>query len=87
MLGRRSLNLELISLDPNLERNIRRAHRAHIEMEDIPRNANQEEQEEYQDGRARNGEQRRAYDVDFTMSLWELFAPGGNKISSNFCPG
>jgi hypothetical protein len=56
-------------------------------MEDIPRNANQEEQEEYQDGRARNGEQRRAYDVDFTMSLWELFAPGANKISSNFCPG
>jgi hypothetical protein len=53
-VGRRSLNLELTPLDPNLETNIARAHRAHIEMEDIPRNANQEEQEEYQDARARN---------------------------------
>jgi hypothetical protein len=37
MFGRRSLNLELTPLDPNLERNIRRAHRAHVETEDIPR--------------------------------------------------
>jgi hypothetical protein len=44
-------------------------------MEDIPRNANQEEQEEYQDARAGNGEQRRAYDVDFTTSLREFFSP------------
>jgi hypothetical protein len=50
------LNLELTPLDPDLERNIRRAHRAHIEMEDIPRNANEEEQEDYQDARAGNGE-------------------------------
>jgi hypothetical protein len=74
MLGRRSLNLELTPLDPDLERNIRRAHRAHIEIEDIPRNANEEEQEDYQDARAGNGEQRRAYNVDFTTSLRELFA-------------
>jgi hypothetical protein len=75
MLGRRSLNLELTPLDPDLERNIRRAHRAHVEMGDIPRNANQKEQEEYQDARAGNREQRRAYDVDFTTSLRELFTP------------
>jgi hypothetical protein len=44
-------------------------------MEANPRNANEEEQEDYQDTRARNGEQRRAYDVNFTTSLRELFAP------------
>jgi hypothetical protein len=75
MHGRRSLNLELTPLDPNLERNLRRAHRAHIKMEDNPRNANPEEHEEYQDARAGNVEQIRAYDVDFTTSLRELFAP------------
>jgi hypothetical protein len=68
------LNLELTPLDPDLERNIRRAHRAHVEMGDNQRNANDQENEEYQDARAGNGEQRRAYDADFTMSLRELFA-------------
>jgi hypothetical protein len=75
MNGRRSLNLELTPLDPDLERNLRRAHRAHVEMEDNLRNANPEEHEEYQDARAGNVEQIRAYDVDFTTSLRELFAP------------
>jgi hypothetical protein len=75
MHGRRSLNLELTPLDPDLERNIRRARRAHVEMGDNQRNENVEDHEEYQDARARNEEQRRAYDVDFTMSLRELFAP------------
>jgi hypothetical protein len=75
MHGRRSLNLELTPLDPDLERNIRRAHRVHVEMGDNQRNAYVEEHEEYQDARAGNGEQRRAYDMDFTTSLQELFAP------------
>jgi hypothetical protein len=75
MHGRRSLNLGLTPLDPDLERNLMRAHRAHAEMEEHPRNANEEEQEDYQDARAGNREQRRAYDVDFTTSLPELFAP------------
>ena len=44
-------------------------------MEDIPRNENQEEQDEFQDARAGHMEHRWAYDVDFTTSLWELFAP------------
>jgi hypothetical protein len=65
------LNLELIPLNPDLKRNIRRSLRTHVEMEANPRNANKEEQEEYQDARAGNGEQRR---VDFTTSLRELFA-------------
>ena len=52
MHGRRSLNLELTPLDPDLERHIRRTLRAHIEMEDIPRNENREEQDEFQDVRA-----------------------------------
>jgi hypothetical protein len=73
MRGWRSLNLELTPLDPDLERNLRRAHRAYVEMEDNPRNANPKEHEEYQDARAGHVEQRRAYDVDFTMSLRELF--------------
>jgi hypothetical protein len=69
MHGQRSLNLELTPLDPDLERNIRRARRACGEMGD-PRNPrveehveNQgnprmEEHEEYQDAREGNGEQR-----------------------------
>jgi hypothetical protein len=73
MHGRRSLNLELTPLDPNLERNLRRSLRARAEMEENQRNANMEEQEEYQDARAGNREQRRAYDVDFNMSLRKLF--------------
>jgi hypothetical protein len=70
MLGRRSLNLELTPLDPDLERNIRRACQAQVEMGDNQRNANDQESEEYQDARAGNGEQRRAYDVDFTTGTF-----------------
>jgi hypothetical protein len=51
-------------------------------MEDNPRdaqeeerNAQQEEREEYQYARAGHVEQIQAYDVDFTTSLRELFAP------------
>jgi hypothetical protein len=69
------LNLELTPLNPDLEWNLRRAHRAHVEMGDNQRNANVEEHEEYQDASVGNGEQRRAYDVDFTTSLRELFVP------------
>jgi hypothetical protein len=83
MHGRRSLKLELTPLDPDLERNIRRARRAHVEMGDNQRNENMEEHEEYQDARARNGEQRRAYELDFTTSLRELFAP--TAVSSHSC--
>jgi hypothetical protein len=56
MLGRRYLNLELTPLNPNLERNLRRSLRTHVEMEEHPRNVNEEEQEDYQDARAGNGE-------------------------------
>ena len=75
MHGRRSLNVELIPLDPNLERNFRRAHRSSFEMGDNVRNEHGEEHEEYQDARARYVEQIQAYDVDFITSLMELFAP------------
>jgi hypothetical protein len=75
MHGRRSLNLKLTPLDPDLERNIRRAPRAQVEMGDNQRNPRVEEHEEFQDARAGNHEQRRAYDVDFTTSLRELFVP------------
>jgi hypothetical protein len=46
MHGRQSLNLELTPLDPDLERNLRRVHRARVEIEANPRNANEEEHEE-----------------------------------------
>jgi hypothetical protein len=83
MHGLRSLNLELTPLDPDLERNLRRSFRAHAEMGDNQRNENMEEYEDYQDARVGNGEQRRAYEVDFTTSLRELFAP--TKVSSHLC--
>jgi hypothetical protein len=93
MLGQRSLNLELTPLDPNLERNLRRSLRAHAEMGDNQRNPRmeehqedqrnpREEHEEYQDARG-NGENRRAYELDFIMSLRELFAP--TAVSSHLC--
>jgi TolA-binding protein len=94
MHGRRSLNLELTPLDPNLERNLRRSRRTRAEMGDNQRNPRveqhdenrrneQKENEEFQDARAGNGEHRRAYELDFTTSLWELFAP--TAVSSHSC--
>ena len=75
MHGRRSLNLELTPLDLDLERNLRRSRRTSFEMEYNPRNANPEEHEEYQDASTGHVEQLQAYDMDFTTSLRELFAP------------
>ena len=85
MLGRRSKNLDLIPLDPNLKRTLRKTFRAPVERETIEmgdnlRNANQPESLEQlrfenQDVRAENDEQVRAWNVDFTTSLRELFAP------------
>jgi hypothetical protein len=96
MHGRRSLNLELTSLDPDLERNIRRARQAQAEMGDNQRDPRVEqhdenqrneqednENEEFQDARAGNREHRRMYELDFTTSLHELFAP--TTVSSHSC--
>ena len=83
MLGQRSLNVDLIPLDLDLERNLRRTHRVPIEMGDSKRNARQEENQEYQDAREENVEQIRAYNVDFITSLRELFAPVAT--SSHLC--
>jgi hypothetical protein len=69
MHGRRSLNLELTPLDPDLERNLRRSRRTCAEMGDNQRNPRveqheenrrneQEGNEEFQDARAGNGEYR-----------------------------
>jgi hypothetical protein len=48
MHGRRSLNLELTPLDPDLERNIKRARRAQAEMGDNQRYPRVEQHEEHQ---------------------------------------
>jgi hypothetical protein len=87
------LNLELTPLDPDLERNIRRARRARGEMGDNQRNPrmeeheqnprNEETQEEYQDARVGNGKQRQTYELDFTTSHQESFAP--TAVSSHSC--
>ena len=79
MFGRRSHNLDLIPLDPDLERTFRRTHRAPVEREmvemgDNLRNANQSDKIkqlrfEHQDVRAKNDEQVRAWNVDLTTSL------------------
>jgi hypothetical protein len=95
MRGQRSLNLELTPLDLDLERNIRRVCRAQVEMgdnqrnprveehQDDQRNPRREEHEDYQDARDGNGENRRAYDMDFMTSLRELFAP--TAVNSHSC--
>jgi hypothetical protein len=48
MHGRRSLNLELTPLDPDLERNLRRSLRARAEMGDNQRNPKVEEHRDNQ---------------------------------------
>jgi hypothetical protein len=84
MRGRRSQNLDLIPLNPDLERTIRRIGRAPVERETVEmgenlRNVNQPaniEQPGFEnpDVRAENEEQVRAWNVDFTTSLLDLFA-------------
>jgi hypothetical protein len=94
MHGRRSLNLELTPLDPDLERNIRRARRAQAEMGDNQREPGveqheedrrdeEEENEEFEDARAGNGEHRRMYELDFTTALHELLNP--TAVSTHSC--
>jgi hypothetical protein len=46
MYGRRSLNLELTPLDPDLERNIRRERRVQAEIGDNQRNPRVEQHDE-----------------------------------------
>jgi hypothetical protein len=84
MHGRRSLNLELIPLDPDIDRTLRRTRRATVvseirgEMGDRQENIPEKVEQpifENENVRAENGEQARAWHVDFTTSLWELFAP------------
>jgi hypothetical protein len=75
----------LISLDPDLERTLRTTRRAPVERETVEmgdnlRNANQpknieQPRFENQDVRAENDEQVRAWNVDFTTSLRDLFTP------------
>ena len=84
MNGRRSLNLELIPLDPNIDRTLRRTQRATVvreirgEMGDQRDNMPECMEQhifENEDVRAENGELARAWDVDFPTSLRDLFAP------------
>jgi hypothetical protein len=92
MLGRRSLNLKLIPLDPDIDKTLRRTRRAHVESEirgemrdqreNIPKNVEQPRFEN-EDARAENVEQVRAWHVDFTTSLRDLFAPVAT--SSHLC--
>jgi hypothetical protein len=92
MLSRRSLNLELISLDPDIDKTLRRTRRALVESEirgkmgdqreNIPENVEQPRFEN-EDARAENVEQVRAWHVDFTTLLRDLFTPVAT--SSHLC--
>jgi hypothetical protein len=61
MLGRRSLNLDLTSLDPEIERTLRRRFRNSVEMGD--------------NMHANENERNRGENVDHTRTLRDLFAP------------
>jgi hypothetical protein len=61
MLGRRSLNLDLTSLDLEIERPLRRRFRNSVEMED--------------NMHANENERNRGENVDHTRTLKDLFAP------------
>jgi hypothetical protein len=88
------VNLELTSLDPDLERTLRRARRAQVRMGDNQRDPRveqheenrrneEEEDEENEDARAGNGEHRRMYELDFTTALHELLNP--TAVSTHSC--
>jgi hypothetical protein len=66
MLGRRSLNLDLISLDPEIERILRRRFRAPVEKESV---------EMWDKMNVGENEQPRGENVDYIRSLKDLFAP------------
>jgi hypothetical protein len=61
MLGRRSLNLDLTSLDPEIERTLRRNLRNSVEMGD--------------NMHANENERNRGENVDHTRTLRDLFEP------------
>ena len=75
----------MIPLDPDLERTLRRIRRAPVERETVEmgeylRNANQRKNVEQprfvkEDVRAENFKQAKAWNMDFTTSLRNLFAP------------
>jgi hypothetical protein len=84
MHGRRSLNLDLLPLDPKIIRTLRRTRRAPVvskirgemgdQRDNIPENV-EHPIFENEDARAKNGKQVRAWHVDSTTSLRDLFAP------------
>ena len=78
MHGQRSLNLKLIPLDPDIDRTLRRTQRATVvreirgEMGDQRENILENVEKpifENEDVRAGNGEQARAWHVDFTTGF------------------
>jgi hypothetical protein len=68
MLGTRFLNLDLTSLDPEIERTLRRRLRNSVEMRD--------------NMHAGENERRRGENVDHTISLRDLFAPIATNFPS-----
>jgi hypothetical protein len=73
MLGRRSLNLDLISLDPEIERTLRRRRRPPVVRESVEMRDNVH---------AGENERHRGENVDHTRSLGDLFAPVATNSSS-----
>lgn len=61
MLGRRSLNLDLTSLDPEIEKTLRRRLRNSVEMKD--------------NMHAGENERNRGENIDHTRTLRDFFAP------------
>ena len=72
MHGWRSLNLELVPLDPDIDRTLWRTQKD--QRDNMPENVEQPIFEN-ENVRAKNGEQARAWHVDFSTSLRELFTP------------
>jgi hypothetical protein len=73
MLGRRSLNLDLISLDPKIERTLRRRRRPPVVRESVEMGDNVH---------AGENERHRGENVDHTRSLRDLFSPVATNTPS-----
>jgi hypothetical protein len=54
-----------------------------VEQHEEDRRDEHEDDEEFQDARAGNGEHKRMYELDFTTALHELFAP--TAVSTHSC--
>jgi hypothetical protein len=84
MLGRRSLNLELLPLDPDIDRVFRKKRKTPVQAKVERRTTSEmgDNTEGNPNVNVEQPEQPRAENVDYTRSLRDLFAPVATNFAS-----